>query len=95
MLFDSRRCEENYAVSVYFHEFWNTISNVFIFGPCLIAMYKLLRHPSSEVELRYLLSLLGLGIVGFGSWMFHQTGLWEMQLLGKSRAWHFYTFWFS
>ena len=90
------RCEENYVVTPYIAEFWNTVSNIFIFGPCILAFMNTTNNK--HLELRHWLSYLGfdylcsfhsltlifrLLTVGVGSWLFHMTLLWEMQLLGR------------
>lgn len=73
-------CEENYAVTSYLAEFWNTISNwVFLippfFGAVLTWEYK--------IERRYTLAFVSLLVIGIGSSCFHATLLYEMQLLDE------------
>jgi len=73
-------CEENYAVTSFLAEFWNTISNwLFLippfFGAILSWQYKL--------ERRYTFAFISLCVVGIGSFCFHATLLYEMQLLDE------------
>nr|CAB3219682.1 alkaline ceramidase 3-like [Phallusia mammillata] len=73
-------CEENYVVTPYIAEFWNTVSNVImIFPPLVCAIY----YWRKGVELRHVLTSLSLLAVGLGSWMFHMTLWYEMQLLDE------------
>lgn len=73
-------CEENYVVTKNIAEFWNTISNLFMIVPtavCAAYFWK------KGLELRHILSNLSLLAVGVGSWCFHMTLLYEMQLLDE------------
>lgn len=73
-------CEENYVVSFYIAEFWNTVSNLIMILPPIYGALQTLR---SGLELRYVCSFLGLAAVGIGSWCFHMTLKYEMQLLDE------------
>ncbi|XP_066934248.1 alkaline ceramidase 3-like [Clytia hemisphaerica] len=42
-------CEENYAVTSYVAEFWNTVSNVVFVVPPLLTAYHLWKHKLSEL----------------------------------------------
>uniref|UniRef100_A0A6I8RPG0 Alkaline ceramidase n=1 Tax=Xenopus tropicalis TaxID=8364 RepID=A0A6I8RPG0_XENTR len=70
-------CEENYAVSFYIAEFWNTVSNLIMILP---PIYGAIQTVRDGLETRYLVSFLGLAAVGLGSWCFHMTLQYEMQL---------------
>ncbi|XP_078478666.1 alkaline ceramidase 3-like [Lampetra planeri] len=73
-------CEDNYDHSPFVAEFWNTLSNLpMVAGPLLSAPFCARAH----VEWRYLLALVGISVVGIGSWFFHMTLLYEMQLLDE------------
>ncbi|RMC07514.1 hypothetical protein DUI87_16988 [Hirundo rustica rustica] len=98
-------CEENYAVSYYIAEFWNTVSNlIFILPP----IYGAIQTYKDGLEKRYLAAYLCLtaciscmylkilpvcyyaddsfdlfSAVGLGSWCFHMTLKYEMQLLDE------------
>ncbi|NXT05537.1 ACER3 ceramidase, partial [Prunella fulvescens] len=73
-------CEENYAVSYYIAEFWNTVSNlIFILPP----IYGAIQTYKDGLEKRYLAAYLCLTAVGLGSWCFHMTLKYEMQLLDE------------
>ncbi|KAK7090799.1 alkaline ceramidase 3-like [Littorina saxatilis] len=73
-------CEENYVVSRYIAEFWNTISNVImIFAPlfaCILAVQQKLEKP-------VLFSYISIVVVGCGSWLFHMTLQYSMQLMDE------------
>uniref|UniRef100_A0A665WFB7 Alkaline ceramidase n=1 Tax=Echeneis naucrates TaxID=173247 RepID=A0A665WFB7_ECHNA len=73
-------CEENYVVSFYIAEFWNTVSNLIMILPPLCGAIQTFRDG---LEFRYICSFLGLAAVGIGSWCFHMTLLYEMQLLDE------------
>ncbi|XP_003745879.1 alkaline ceramidase 3 [Galendromus occidentalis] len=73
-------CEYNYEVSIYIAEFWNTLSNLFMIVPPLWAIYLGIRQ---QIGTRLLLCYLSLLVVGIGSWLFHMTLLYEMQLMDE------------
>ncbi|XP_059819707.1 alkaline ceramidase 3 isoform X2 [Hypanus sabinus] len=73
-------CEENYAVSFYVAEFWNTVSNLIMIVP---PVYGAIQTVRDGLETRYLAAFLGLAAVGIGSWCFHMTLKYEMQLLDE------------
>nr|XP_009861435.1 alkaline ceramidase 3-like isoform X3 [Ciona intestinalis] len=73
-------CEENYVTNKYIAEFWNTTSNVIMILPPLVcALY----NWNKGLEMRYILANLSILAVGVGSWMFHMTLWYEMQLLDE------------
>ncbi|XP_065831394.1 alkaline ceramidase 3-like [Oscarella lobularis] len=73
-------CEENYAVTIYIAEFWNTITNIAFVLPSVVA---LARASKDKLESRYVLSHFLLVLVGVGSWSFHGTLLYSMQMLDE------------
>ncbi|KAK2173418.1 hypothetical protein NP493_878g00019 [Ridgeia piscesae] len=73
-------CEANYEVSYYIAEFWNTVSNIVMIIPPLIGA---LLAKKDNLELRYIAGYLGILVVGIGSWCFHGTLLYSMQLLDE------------
>ncbi|XP_052784102.1 alkaline ceramidase 3-like isoform X2 [Mya arenaria] len=73
-------CEENYKVTHFIAEFWNTVSNVAMIIPPFIGAYLLVRN---NLERRLIASHLSLMCVGLGSWCFHMTLLYSMQLLDE------------
>ncbi|XP_037543548.1 alkaline ceramidase 3 [Nematolebias whitei] len=73
-------CEDNYVVSFYVAEFWNTVSNLIMILP---PIYGAVQTYWDGLEFRYICSFLGLLAVGVGSWCFHMTLLYEMQLLDE------------
>lgn len=88
-------CENNYEITHYIAEFWNTISNFVLILFPLYGFYWCLKHINfsnkfSSSDKKYfkiptslILCYLGLTIVGIGSWMFHMTLLYPMQLLDE------------
>lgn len=90
-------CESNYAITEYVAEFWNTASNlVIILFPLTSLWWCFLHHKHRNQEQnRHKRSLIfkipftliacnvGLSLVGVGSWMFHMTLKYEMQLLDE------------
>ncbi|XP_058875617.1 alkaline ceramidase 3-like, partial [Acipenser ruthenus] len=73
-------CEENYSVSFYIAEFWNTVSNLILILPPIYGAIQTLRDG---LETRYVFAYVGLAAVGIGSWCFHMTLQYEMQLLDE------------
>uniref|UniRef100_A0A7S3GDW2 Alkaline ceramidase n=1 Tax=Palpitomonas bilix TaxID=652834 RepID=A0A7S3GDW2_9EUKA len=73
-------CEANYVVCFYIAEFWNTISNL---GMICIAAWGMWQVKSLGLEARIRYSFLSLFVVGIGSWCFHATLLYWMQLLDE------------
>uniref|UniRef100_A0A8D1V9X2 Alkaline ceramidase n=2 Tax=Sus scrofa TaxID=9823 RepID=A0A8D1V9X2_PIG len=73
-------CEENYAVTWYIAEFWNTVSNLIMIIPPVFGAIQSVRDG---LEKRYIASYLALTVVGMGSWCFHMTLKYEMQLLDE------------
>jgi len=63
-------CERNYVVTSYIAEFWNCISS---FSMCLLGLILFIRGFRNRIEKRFLLSSIGLTIVGLGSAYFHGT----------------------
>ena len=73
-------CETNYEVTHYIAEFWNTITNLgFIIPP----LFGLSNCRNLGIESRYAYSFILILLVGIGSWMFHMTLTFEMQLLDE------------
>lgn len=86
-------CEANYELTHYIAEFWNTISNsVMIFFP-LYGLYwsikqrsntKLTKQTKNFITPNSVIAChIGLLVVGIGSWLFHMTLLYGMQLLDE------------
>lgn len=75
-------CENNYEVTKYIAEFWNTISNLSMIIPPLYSYICsiIYRNP---VEIRFVLAYFTVMLVGFGSWAFHMTLRYEMQLFDE------------
>ena len=73
-------CETNYEVSYYIAEFWNTITNL---GMIIPPIYGLINCRQLGIEPRYSYSFILLLLVGIGSWMFHMTLRFDMQLLDE------------
>ena len=73
-------CETNYEVNYYIAEFWNTITNL---GMIIPPIYGLLNCRKLGIEARYTFSFVMNLLVGIGSWMFHMTLTFEMQLLDE------------
>lgn len=73
-------CEPNYTQSHYIAEFQNSFSSLFITLGGLIGFYWAYkyRHPASLQVLALLIA-----VVGVGSFLFHQTLLFPMQLLDE------------
>jgi len=70
-------CERNYEVSPFIAEFWNTISNLGMIIPPIFGIYEIVKLG---LERKFILTHIFLIVVGIGSWAFHMTLLWPMQL---------------
>ncbi|XP_046852710.1 alkaline ceramidase 3-like [Xenia sp. Carnegie-2017] len=73
-------CEENYVVTKYVAEFWNTITNYFMVVPPLLTA---IRFYKTGVDARFVMSFLSVVAIGIGSTLFHATLLYKMQLLDE------------
>lgn len=73
-------CEENYISTLYIAEFWNTISSGFMVLAPLLMVGVGVREGHDR---RFLLSFLAVAVVGIGSWLFHMTLLYSMQLMDE------------
>ncbi|KAH0500218.1 Alkaline ceramidase 3 [Microtus ochrogaster] len=87
-------CEENYAVTLFVAEFWrsafagiledsflsdgNTVSNLIMIIPPIFGAVQSIRDG---LEKRYIAAYLALTVVGMGSWCFHMTLKYEMQVM--------------
>lgn len=82
-------CEANYEVTHYIAEFWNTVSNLVMILFPLYGIYWATKQKTSKkfnsfrVTNSMVACHLGLCLVGLGSWMFHMTLLYPMQLLDE------------
>jgi len=73
-------CEENYVVCHNIAEFWNSFTNLTFLLLAAYGAYMVIRQ---KFELRYLMAYLTMGFVGVGSFLFHATLTYEMQLLDE------------
>jgi len=73
-------CEHNYAHVEFIAELWNTLSNGGLMGLGLLGLY---RSWQQQLETRFLISYFGLFLIGVGSFCFHATLRWDMQLLDE------------
>ena len=73
-------CEKNYTYTHYVAEFWNTITNL---SMIITPIYGLINAYHQGIERRYMICYALLLLTGIGSWMFHMTLLFEMQLLDE------------
>ncbi|KAF9185250.1 Alkaline ceramidase 3 [Haplosporangium sp. Z 11] len=71
-------CENNYVVTYYIAEFWNTISSLFI-----ILLGELGLYLCPTKERRFKVAFRTVSIVGIGSTLFHGTLRHKMQLLDE------------
>ena len=73
-------CEKNYVITHYVAEFWNTVTNLSMIIPPIYGMFVAYQQG---IERRYLICYALLLLTGCGSWMFHMTLLFEMQLMDE------------
>lgn len=70
-------CEENFIVSKYIAEFWNTISNGIYVVFALVGMWSVIKYRYDRC---YFWANFGLLTIGIGSWLFHMTLKYQMEL---------------
>ncbi|KAI8049619.1 ceramidase-domain-containing protein [Syncephalis plumigaleata] len=73
-------CEENYATCKYIAEFYNTITNALFI---VFAIYGIYTAQKLKLERRFALTFASYMLIGVGSWGFHMTLLYEMQLMDE------------
>ncbi|KAI9106149.1 ceramidase-domain-containing protein [Phlyctochytrium arcticum] len=73
-------CEENYIVTPYLAEYWNAVTNLVFFLWPICGIASCFKTGS---EKRFMFSFATLMIVGMGSFLFHGTLLYTMQLLDE------------
>lgn len=73
-------CEDNYEVTHYIAEFWNTMSSIPIFLAGAIGAYWSVRQG---LERRFTLCFLAVAFIGIGSALFHGTLLYWGQFLDE------------
>jgi dihydroceramidase len=73
-------CEENYIISNYIAEFYNTLSNLLFIALASAGVYRTIKN---KVDIGYVLGYISVILVGIGSWLFHQTLVYEMQLMDE------------
>jgi dihydroceramidase len=82
-------CEINYEITYFIVEFWNTLSNLPMILLPLYGLYWSLRQNSNRKLRKYrvprsiLLCFVALAIIGCGSFLFHMTLYYSMQLLDE------------
>ncbi|KAJ3402433.1 hypothetical protein HDU80_005076 [Chytriomyces hyalinus] len=74
-------CEENYAMTPYLAEFWNTLSNIFFLMTAILGMRTL--QSVGDVEQRNYLAFGSLLVVMTGSVLFHGTMWYHAQMLDE------------
>jgi dihydroceramidase len=70
--------KDNYVVSRYLAEFWNTVSNIpFIF----LGLFGMWQTRGLRYRSRYALLQGGIAVIGTGSMIFHATLKWHAQVM--------------
>jgi dihydroceramidase len=73
-------CERNGAVTFLIAEFWNSLSNGFLF---IVALWGLLMVASRGYETRHALLFGGYGIIAAGSFLYHASLTFHFQILDE------------
>ncbi|XP_075210938.1 alkaline ceramidase [Lycorma delicatula] len=73
-------CENNYEVSFYIAEMYNTLSNLMMIIPPIWGMIEVINQ---KFEKKFIFCHFLVLVVGLGSWAFHMTLLYEMQLFDE------------
>ncbi|GFN73998.1 ankyrin repeat and mynd domain-containing protein 1 [Plakobranchus ocellatus] len=71
-------CEENYVVTKYIAEFWNTLSNFVLIGGPFIMLSQCFKN---NLERRFVIAFSLISVIGVGSLLFHMTLQYSMQVL--------------
>ncbi|KAJ3131438.1 Alkaline ceramidase 3 [Physocladia obscura] len=74
-------CEENYIVSEYIAEFWNSTSNAVYLALCAFAIRSFIKLGITESRPYW--SMAGFAIVGLGSFCFHGSLLFHTQMMDE------------
>ncbi|ORY43846.1 alkaline phytoceramidase [Rhizoclosmatium globosum] len=74
-------CEENYVISNYVAEFWNSSSNLIFIGLALFGIKTL--NDIHATETRHYLSFWSLIVVAIGSMLFHGTMWYNAQMMDE------------
>ncbi|KAJ3353465.1 hypothetical protein HDU83_006747 [Entophlyctis luteolus] len=74
-------CEENYVVSRYLAEFWNSTSNAAFIITTMILLYSV--NYIGVTEMRTYLSIYGITLVGVGSFLFHGSLWFQTQMMDE------------
>lgn len=73
-------CEENYVITRYIAEFYNSISNA---GMLALGAYGAYRSWKLGLDWRYVVGFLSIAVVGMGSFSYHATLLSQAQLFDE------------
>ncbi|KAJ3075889.1 Alkaline ceramidase 3 [Podochytrium sp. JEL0797] len=74
-------CEENYVITEYIAEFWNSLSNVVFIGLAWFGMSTLKKIGANET--RHYMAFASLIVVAVGSMLFHGTMWFHAQMLDE------------
>ncbi|KAJ3076377.1 Alkaline ceramidase 3 [Podochytrium sp. JEL0797] len=74
-------CEENYLITPYLAEFWNSTSNILFVIGTLIGLASI--QSARITETRTVLSLLSVAGIGIGSFLFHGSLWYETQMMDE------------
>jgi len=73
-------CEENFKVSPYVAEFFNTFSNLAFIA---LALHGIQRTRQERLPTRFTVVYAGIALIGVGSFLFHATLQYQWQLLDE------------
>jgi len=73
-------CEENYVSCKYIAELWNATTNLIFI---LLAAYGIYMSAVQKMPIRFFLAYAAVGVIGIGSFLFHATLMYQMQLLDE------------
>jgi len=73
-------CEEDYYATIYSAEIVNTLTNLLFIFLALKGIINCLKHGHDQI---FLVAFIGYGIVGTGSFLFHATLKYPMQLVDE------------
>lgn len=78
-------CEDNYEVTYYIAEFWNSFSSFMFIIPAFVGILFAIQD---KLEVRFICSYSGMILVGIASFVFHMTLKFETQILDElSMVW--------
>ncbi len=76
-------CEDNYVATTMIAEFWNSFSSFALVSAGFVAYLRELKQYTEQPSLSFAYAYIATTFVGIGSFLFHATLLWSMQIMDE------------